>query len=155
MGVSRVILLEEANKILGEPLDTLGYKLQRSLLSEGNWSFWFEKHPQIVTEPSRILKFLPYGLHLTDLFLLSVDLHRSYNEKYLDDARIKSRDKVWDVPLAPFIWETKGEGDHNWGFKNIEELETALIDILDKLTQHGIPYLEDPNSIPHPQYRKR
>lgn len=136
MGVHRSILITEANKLLSNSLQELGYVLNPSPPESIRDEFWFENR---TNDPAyKIIEFQPSGFDETDLFDMAVNLGYGIKpDNPLDYDFFRQR-------LASWLWDLEGALDGWWHFTTIEEVQVAYLDILDKLLKYGIPYLENP-----------
>lgn len=149
MALSRRELVEGVNRFFGSQLAAFGYSLDKSPEITGGRELWFVKPPDEHQAMFRIIGLQPSGFGPDECYKLAVNLYR---RKRLNELEIKEDPgdppSFWAVRLSPAIW---GKGlqrtmDHWWHFTDREELDAELRDVLQKLEQAGIPFLEDPNS---------
>jgi len=149
VGVSRSVLIEEACNILVIPLKELGYEFEPSH-ANGWGMFWFEKKLQQPTDMFYIVEFQPSGFELDDDFFdMAINLHRRTKRDELGDNIEGGPAQIWAVRLNPHLWgETRSNSrdDTWWHFISAADVRVAYADILEKLKEYGIPFLEDPKS---------
>ena len=143
MGVSRITLIEEAQRILGEPLSKMGYSFEERPLGELD-EFWLVKEPSIINGMFHIVEFRPSGFSENDLFEMGIQLiRRNFHDPFTKSSDFPSRLEL-DVPLAPNLWLSGGEKFYRWHFVSISDARDTYKDIREKLIEYGIPFLEDP-----------
>ena len=149
MGVSHSVLIAEARNILEMPLKKVGYQFE-PFPPMGQWLFWFEKRLQKPNDMFYIIEFQPSGFELDDEFFdIAVNLHRRTKREELGDHVEGNPQQIWALRLRPRFWgETGADSGIGtwWHFISAEELRVAYKDILEKLKNYAIPFLEDPNS---------
>jgi hypothetical protein len=142
MGVSRTTLIREAKRILEGPLSNLGYSFEEKPLEELD-AFWFVKEPNIEGGMFHIIEFAPSGFSDKDLFETRVKLiRRNFHDPFSKSPNFSSRLDL-DVPLAPNLWQSGGEKFYRWHFVSLSDVRKEYKDILEKLIEYGIPFLED------------
>ena len=114
---------------------------------EGN--IWFEKMLQDGIYV--MVDFQPRHMELNDLMDFAVNLARNSPMYAIYKNKQLSPKYLLEDRLASVLWiadrnHPEWESDHWWHFLNESELEQACLDVLDKLKEYGIPYLEDLNS---------
>lgn len=143
MGVSRTKLVAEARRLIEDPLSKFGYAFEErspGVVDE----FWFVKAPTVTNRMFHIVAFSPSGFSENDLFEMRVELiRRNFHDRLNKPSYISPRLEL-DVPLAPNLWLSGGEKYYRWHFVSLSNVRKAYKDILDKLIEYGIPFLEDP-----------
>jgi hypothetical protein len=147
MGISRRALLTEAQSLLEEPLQTRGYTFYRlppggkEDLSAGRWEFSFEKESDGL---HHIIQFNPTGISVEELFDLAVILYRA---TFRDPFRPPPDGKIhFRGSLALFFLDRLDDPLQRWHFADAEGLRKSYADILNRLMDYGITFLENPRT---------
>ena len=145
MGVSRKTLIKEAKRILEDPLSRMGYALEEQpygALEE----FWYVKRPDIASKMFHIVEFSPNGFSDKDLFDMSINLiRRNFHNPFSEPPDFPPRLEL-HVPFSPNLWQSGGAKFYRWHFVSLSDARNAYKDILAKLSEWGIPFLEDPGT---------
>ena len=143
MGVPRTTLIEEAQRILGGSLFNKGYSFEERPLGELD-EFWFVKQPSNTNEMFHIVEFRPSGFSDQDLFKMGVNLIRqNFHDPFTVPTDFIGKVDL-GIPLAPNLWQSGGEKFHYWHFVSLSDVRQVYKDVLEKLIEYGIPFLEDP-----------
>ena len=143
MGVARTKLILEAERLIEDSLSKLGYSFEERPLGVID-EFWFVKKPSVKDGMFHIVEFSPSGFSENDLFEMRVKLiRRNFHDPYSKPSDISPRLEL-DVPLAPNLWQSGGDKYYRWHFVSLSDVRKAYKDVLDKLIEYGIPFLEDP-----------
>ncbi len=155
MGLDRAILIEEAGRVLQEPLAKLGFAFEPS--PPALWlEYWFEKRARAVSDMYTIIEFQPRGFGRDELFDLTVNLHRRVDRNQLGRGLTAGPAQIWAVRLGSYFWDKQDRSSEQWWhFTSVEQLRQAYDDILGKLVKYGIPFLEDPGSSWYSVMRQR
>jgi hypothetical protein len=149
LNMERSVLIEVAEEVLQRPLITLGYLLEMKPPGV-QLEFWFEKKPIAPDEMYRIIECQPSGFDKEHLFSIAINLIRCPARNPQDFTKRRTKLAKYNVRLAPCLWEVqgnKGAMDQWWEFgDSLTELKDSYKDILDKLMNYGIPFLENPSS---------
>lgn len=143
MGISRTALISNAKEILEGPLSKVGYSLEENPLEELD-EFWFVRQPNFSEGMFHIIEFAPRGFSNQDLFQIDIKLiRRNFHDHVSKPIDFPSLVEL-GVPLAPNLWQSGGEKFYRWHFVSLADVQDACKDILEKLIEYGIPFLEDP-----------
>jgi hypothetical protein len=147
MGLHRDQLIASARQVLSPKLLALGYELEyEQCLDELNLMFRYISGPNVNDHLYRIIAIQPKGFGADDLFDLAVNLARYTTRNTLGPEKDHYPKQIGYIRLAPCLWEDRGGMDFWWHFLSEEDLEKAYEDILIKLVNYGIPFLNDPDS---------
>ncbi len=140
-------LIAEAEQILYPSLAALNYLLVVEPPSAPP-AFWFEK--KVLDGTYRIIEVQPSGFDKDHIHKIAVNLARRSFQDFHDPRNYLANQPEFHVRLAPCLWETEVEKkamDQWWHFDDsLEGLRSAYEDILEKLVNYGIPFLENPES---------
>ena len=142
MSISKRILLKEAEKILLPSLECLGYKFIKSPPAKGE-VFWFEKKPIHSDSLYRIIEFQFIGFSNSEFYKFCINImRRSYRDFDNPPDNITYDDYIFSR-LSPKLWDKNSTVmDHWWWFNSLDELRACYKEVLKKIINFGIPYLE-------------
>jgi hypothetical protein len=147
MSISYAELLDKLKREMQPALEHRGYLLSSPPVTR-NSMIWFVKEARRDDPLYRIVEFQPSGLSQKEINRIAINLaRRSYFDfDYPPEGAIQKGDLY--VRLTPWLWGEKNvASDSSWWYINPpEELDDKLNDMLAKIINYGIPFLEDLNS---------
>ncbi len=147
MGLSHDVVIDLAEKILKDPLSKAGFKFEAHPPEGMGDNSWFIREPSAPGQMVLIIEIQLRGLSFQDIFEMAINLFRRPDRDVDILPLPDSPPCLWAVRLGPGLWSQQiKRGDYWWHFLTEDELEIAYKDILEKLLNFGIPYLENPKS---------
>ena len=134
-------------KLVEPELAPLGYEINLDPPGfDEQGHVWFER--TLDKGVCIIIYFQPYPLGLENFIRFAVNLTRN---SFLCEERYGGKQHYGYYlfeRLAPWLWiedryNPEWSSDYWWHFRNVEELESACQDAVEKLLQYGISFLED------------
>lgn len=148
MPVSRNDLVNQANIVMAEILEREGYFFEPDPPETKIYDIpmlWFIKEDRR-RKLVYIIEFQPRGLGGNEIFDLTINLHRrEVRDLDLDKSRNMIERKIpliWAQRIGP-LYPHEGNSDHWWHFVSIHELHEVYEDMLIKIIDYGIPFVED------------
>jgi hypothetical protein len=112
---------------------------------------WFVKEPTLNDSLYRIVEFQPYGFSRKEITRIAINLQRRSYRDYDNPPKGARQKTDLHVRLSPRLWEENSiDGDFWWYVNPLEEFPDKLNDMLAKIINYGIPFLEDINSTDWP-----
>ena len=133
--------------IIQPKLASLGYNVENNPPgSDENGDIWFEK--TLREGIFVVIHFQPRFLNKNEIVDFAVNLARNSPSYDIYRNRIGLSGYWLDERLASWLWiddrsNPEWRSDYWWHFLDETELENSCFDILDKLLNFGIPFLED------------
>lgn len=148
MAVSRNDLITRANILMTEFLKRKGYSFEPDPLEVKVYDIpmlWFIKEDN-KSKLVYIIELQPRGFGENNIFDLTINLHRrEVRNLDLDKSRnmiVRKIPLIWAQRIGP-LYPHEGNSDYWWHFVSIDELREAYKDMLNKIIEYGIPFVED------------
>jgi hypothetical protein len=140
-------LLDHIKRVIKPTLEAKDYLLSLPPATRKSM-IWFVKEPRPDDMLLRFVEFQPSGLSPNQITRVAINLaRRSYVDfDYPPEGAIRKGDLY--VPLTPWLWKEKNaDPDSPWWYIHpLDELDARLNDMLEKIIDYGIPFIEDVNS---------
>jgi len=146
MSIDRTTLIKLTQELMNKPLQALGYEFNEDRFDFEHWCYGFYKKSESLNL-YLYLHFQPTGFTTNELFDLYINLIRTNvaDIHEIETEWVEPVEKIW-ARMDHSLFGITERPKWQWHFLNEEEARFELNDVLEKIIQFGIPFLEDPKS---------